>query len=63
MPLSLIRNEDQDQTFQVIIYVMVSLMCFIGVLYIVSKIFCCAKEDLYKKKKKKKPESDSDSDS
>lgn len=46
MPLSLIRtkaNPPQDQMFQIIIFIMVSLMCLIGVLYIVSKIFCCAK--------------------
>lgn len=63
MPLSLIRlNSTQDQTFQIIIYVMVSLMCLIGVLYIIAKIFCCAKEDNKKKKKKDNSDSGSDSD-
>ena len=31
---------------------MVSLMCLIGVLYIIAKIFCCAKEDIKKKKRR-----------
>jgi hypothetical protein len=46
MPLSLLRldsSQKQDQAFQIIVFVMVSLMCLIGVLYIFAKIFCCAK--------------------
>jgi|694.fasta_scaffold28967_5 hypothetical protein len=44
MPLSLVRlDSEQSQPFQIIIFVMVSLMCLIGVLYIFAKIFCCAK--------------------
>jgi uncharacterized membrane protein len=63
MPLSLIRlNSDQNQTFQIIIYVMVSLMCLVGALYIISKIFCCAKEDNKKKKRRNRSETESESD-
>ena len=51
MPLSMYRS-DQDQTFQVIVILVVSLMCFIGVLYIAAKVFCCAKEDVKEKKRK-----------
>lgn len=59
MPLSLIRTtKDQNQNFQIIIYVMVSLMVLVGVLYICAKIFCCAKED-NKKKKARRDDSDS----
>lgn len=46
MPLSLVRLDsepEQSQPFQIIIFVMVSLMCLIGILYIFAKIFCCAK--------------------
>ena len=63
MPLSMLRK-NQDQTFQILIYTVVSLMCFVGLLYIVAKILCCAKENpIEKKKKKKRGESDSDEDS
>ena len=61
MPLSLIKNDDKDpqnNNFQIIIIVMVSLMCLIGVLYIFAKIFCCATESKNLKKKKKKYSSD-----
>ena len=64
MPLTLIDNEEdakQSLEFQVIIYVMVSLMCLIGVLYIIAKLFCCAKEGDKRKKAKKQESSDSDS--
>jgi hypothetical protein len=46
MPLTLIdTSEGSTQTteFQVLTYVMVSLVLFIGVLYILAKICCCAK--------------------
>lgn len=68
MPLCLIvddKTNPQDQTFQIIIIVMVSLMCLIGVLYILAKIFCCAKEENKRKKRRKyssSSESSSDSD-
>ena len=59
MPLSMIRNDKkQNQTFQIIIYVMVSLMCLIGVMYIMAKIFCCAKEDNRRKKRKTSTDTD-----
>ena len=62
MPLSMIRTGDSSQTqlFQIIVYIMVSLMCLIGILYICAKIFCCAKEE-DKRKKKRKYSSDSES--
>lgn len=64
MPLSLVRlDSDQDQTFQIVIFIMVSLMCLVGVLYIIAKIFCCAKEDVGEKKRKRQRDSGSDSDS
>lgn len=61
MPLSLIRNgsQDQEQTFQIIIYVMVSLMVLVGLLYIAAKIFCCAKEDNKKKSRARRDSSGS----
>ena len=46
MPLSMIRSKDEAQkggAFQIIIFIMVSLMCLVGALYIIAKIFCCAK--------------------
>lgn len=56
MPLSLIRMDEQpeqDKVFQVVIFIMVSLMVLIGVLYILAKILCCAKENNKKNEKKK----------
>lgn len=56
MPLSMITKSGDEQkydVFEIIIFVMVSLMCLVGVLYIVAKIFCCAKEDLNKKRKRR----------
>lgn len=46
MPLTLIdasEKTSQSIEFQVITYIMVSLLIFIGVLYILAKICCCAK--------------------
>jgi len=37
-------------------------MCLVGVLYIISKIFCCAKEDNKKKKRRNRSETESESD-
>ena len=62
MPLALLRKS-QDQTFQILIYTVVGLMCFVGLLYILAKVLCCAKENPEKKKNQKKKDSDSDSDS
>lgn len=54
MPLSLVRlDSDQNQNFQIVIFIMVSLMCLVGVLYIIAKIFCCAKEDISLKKRRR----------
>lgn len=50
MPLSLLDTNSDDQVLQIFIYIIVSLMCFIGVMYIFSKIFCCAKEENERKK-------------
>ena len=46
MPLCLLDTSEgsqQETYFQVIIYVMTSLVLFIGVLYILAKVCCCAK--------------------
>jgi hypothetical protein len=46
MPLALVDNNDsskQDAYFKVIIYVIAALMGLIGALYIMAKVFCCAK--------------------
>ena len=61
MPLSLLRD-GQSNDFQILIIVTVCLMCFIGIMYIISKIFCCAQEDV-NLKKRKNSDSESDSDS
>lgn len=60
MPLNLIRD-GQDTTFQVLVYVMVSLMCLIGVLYIMAKVLCCAKESENRKKRRSVDSDSSDS--
>lgn len=58
------EGTEQSTTFQIIIYVMVSLMCLIGVLYILAKVLCCAKEGDKRRKKRRSASSDSeDSDS
>lgn len=61
MPLSLLRDE-QNSNFQILVIVSVCLMCFIGVMYILAKVLCCAQEDIDLKKRKNSDESD-DSDS
>ena len=56
MPLTLIRQgkdssgKEQDIVFQIIIYVVVSLLCLIGIMYVLAKIFCCAQEGDKKKR-------------
>lgn len=47
MPLVMIPDNpitDEAKLFKVLIIVVVSLMLLIGILYIVAKVFCCAKE-------------------
>lgn len=61
MPLSMIKMDDPNQKggmFQILVFVIVSLMCLVGVLYIIAKIFCCAKQS--NKKRRRKNSSDSD---
>ena len=63
MPLSLVRLDEQpeqDKVFQVVIFIMVSLMVLIGVLYILAKILCCAKENNKNEKRKKSNDSSDD---
>lgn len=65
MPLNLLDttpNSQQSELEQVAIYILVCLLILIGILYILSKILCCAKEGDKRKNKNKKEESDSDSD-
>ena len=44
MPLMLIDDFNNLNTFQIICITASSLMCLVGVLYISLKLFCCEKE-------------------